>query len=95
MRPTALISVIDATPVMRSAITSGITVIRIAFIQRVPIGATKSVARMSVWFPLAAMAAPPKRARAREPSTRALVRFFFGAGVAGPLAAAAVLVMNR
>ena len=44
-RPMAFTSVADATPVMSSETTSGITVMRMAFTHSVPIGAMKSAAR--------------------------------------------------
>ena len=60
-RPIDLRSAAPATPVMMSDTTSGITVIRIALTQIVPIGASQSAAASSVGLPLAAMAAPPAR----------------------------------
>jgi hypothetical protein len=64
--------VADATAVIRSEITSGITVILIALTQSVPIGAMKSAARSSVALPDAAMAIPPAIAAMRATSTRVL-----------------------
>jgi hypothetical protein len=45
-------------PTMRLPTTSGITVIRMALIQRVPSGSTASAARASPGEPLLAMAMP-------------------------------------
>ena len=44
-RPIALTSVADATPVMSSETTSGMTVIRMAFTHSAPTGAIESAAR--------------------------------------------------
>ena len=54
----------EATPVMSSETTSGITVIRMAFTHSVPIGATASAARMSVALCDAPMARPAASADA-------------------------------
>ena len=60
-RPTALTSDADATPVITRETTSRITVIRIAFTQSVPTGATASAAWSSDGLCVAAMAIPPAR----------------------------------
>ena len=73
-RPIAFTSVADATPVTISDTTSGITVIRIAFTQRAPIGATASAALRSGGRPLAAIDIPP--AIAAPSATRTRVLFF-------------------
>ena len=56
-------SLADATPVMSSETINGMIVIRIAFTQSVPIGATMAAALCSVAFPDAATAAPSTSAR--------------------------------
>ena len=55
-RPMVLRSVAPATPVITSETTRGITVIRIALTQMVPIGVSQSAAPSSAGLPLAAMA---------------------------------------
>jgi hypothetical protein len=57
-------------PVMMSETMSGITVIRIAFTHREPIGAAPSATRSASPFPLAAMAAPMQMAARSAMSTR-------------------------
>ena len=71
-RPIDLRSVAPATPVITSDTTRGITVIRMAFTQIVPIGPTQSAAARSEGLPLAAMAAPPARPAPRASRTRVL-----------------------
>ena len=60
-RPTAVTSDADATPVITSETTRGITVIRIALTQSVPTGATASAAPSSAALCVAAMAMPAPR----------------------------------
>src|SRR5439155_21727915 len=71
-RPTALTSTVDATPVITSDTTSGITVIRMALTQIVPIGAIESAAATSDAFADAAIAAPSPTALPSATSTRVL-----------------------
>src|SRR6185437_9013040 len=71
-RPIAPTSVADAMPVTRSETTSGMTVIRIAFTQRVPTGVSASAASSSDVLPDAAMSAPPPIATPNGARTRAL-----------------------
>ena len=71
-RPIDLTSAADATPVMSSETTSGITVIRMAFTQNVPIGAMASAAWSSGALPDAAMATPPMTAAPSATRTRVL-----------------------
>jgi hypothetical protein len=71
-RPIAFTSVADATPVMISETTSGITVIRIAFTHSVPIGASESAARSRASLPDAAINAPPTTAAPSATRTRVL-----------------------
>ena len=77
IRPMAPTSVADATPVMSSETTNGMTVIRMAFTQSVPTGASASAASSSGLLPDAAMSAPPTAAAASATSTRVL-SFIFG-----------------
>ena len=58
MRPTDVTLVVEAIPVISSETTSGITVIRMALTQRMPIGITRSAACRSDVLPDAAIAAP-------------------------------------
>jgi len=71
-RPIALTSLADATPVMMSETTSGMTVMRIAFTHSVPIGAMLSATRRSGAPPYAPIAMPPATAAPREMRTRVL-----------------------
>ena len=66
MRPIDARFLVDAIPVISRETTSGITVIRIAFTQSVPIGATRSAACSSAGLPEAAIAAPATRASAER-----------------------------
>ncbi len=70
--PIDFTSLAEATPVMRSETTSGITVIRMALTQSVPTGAMASAACSSDTFPDAAIAAPPATAAPRAMRTRVL-----------------------
>ena len=75
LRPIIEMSDTEATPVISSETTSGITVIRIAFTQSVPIGATASATAIRVGFCEIEIAMPPARpaasaARTRVPSFR-------------------------
>src|SRR6059058_2568643 len=72
MRPIAPTSVADATPVISSETTSGTTVIRMAFTQSVPIGASASAASSNGLLPNAAMSAPMAIAAASATRTRVL-----------------------
>ena len=75
MRPIDRMSDADATPVISSDTTSGMTVIRMAFTQSVPIGATASAARSSVALPEAAMAMPTDEAGdQRDEDARAVLQ---------------------
>jgi hypothetical protein len=81
MRLIDVMSVAEATPVMRSDTTNGITVMRMAFTQSVPNGAMKSAARTSDSLPEAAIAIPtmiaaPKAMRTRVPSLMELLPFY-------------------
>ncbi len=60
-RPIAFMSVADATPVMSSDTTSGMTVMRMAFTHSVPIGAMKSAAASS------GRRSPMPKSRCRRP----------------------------
>src|SRR5258706_711476 len=71
-RPTVFTSLADATPVISSETTSGMTVIRIAFTQIVPIGARASAADRSGALPLAPMITPATTATPSETRTRVL-----------------------
>ena len=62
MRPIDFTSFADATPVISSDTISGMTVMRIALTQTVPMGETRSAASSNVVFPDAAIAAPTIRA---------------------------------
>ena len=72
MRPMAFTSLADATPVMSSEITSGMTVIRIAFTHSVPIGAMASAAVVSGTLPDALMIVPSRMAAMSATRTRVL-----------------------
>ena len=72
MRPIAEMSEADATPVISSETTSGITVIRMALTQSVPIGATASAAPSSARLCDAAMAMPTTRPAPSATRTRVL-----------------------
>jgi hypothetical protein len=81
MRLIDVMSVAEATPVMRSDTTNGITVIRMALTQSVPTGVMRSAARTSDSLPEAAMAIPPTIAapramRTRVPSLMELLPFY-------------------
>ena len=66
IRPIDARFLVDAIPVISREITSGITVIRIAFTQSVPIGATRSAACRRARLPEAAIAAPARSASAER-----------------------------
>ena len=68
----ALMSAAEATPVISSETTSGMTVMRMALTHSAPIGAIASAARMSVALPVAAMIAPAMTAATRARRTRVL-----------------------
>ena len=70
MRPMDFMSPTELTAMTSNETTNGITVIRIAFTQRVPSGVTKSTARTRVGLPEAAMATPAPTAAARAMRTR-------------------------
>src|SRR5205823_3544319 len=72
IRPIARRSAAPATPVTSSETTSGITVIRIALIQRTPTGVIASAARSRRASPEAATAAPAPRAAPSAIRTRVL-----------------------
>src|SRR5580692_1457682 len=73
IRPIDARFLVDAIPVISRETTSGITVIRIAFTQSVPTGATRSAARRCARLPEAAIAAPASRASARATRTATLL----------------------
>ena len=68
-RPTARRSDTDATPVMRSETTSGMTVMRIALTHSVPMGWMAVAHRANCSFPDAAIALPNARPAMRAAST--------------------------
>ena len=72
MRPMAFTSLADATPVMSSETTSGMTVIRMAFTHSVPIGAMASAALASGTIPDALMIMPSRMAAMSATRTRVL-----------------------
>ncbi len=72
MRPIALTSLAEATPVMSSETTSGMTVMRIAFTHSVPIGAIASAAFASGTLPDALMTIPSRMAAMSATRTRLL-----------------------
>jgi hypothetical protein len=63
---------VDATPVITSEMTSGMTVMRIAFTHSVPAGAMASTARSSVLLPVAPIARPTASPAPRPTRTRVL-----------------------
>src|SRR5439155_17816671 len=71
-RPIARKSAALATPVIKSATTSGMTVIRMALIHRTPTGAMAAAACASRAFPEIAIAIPPAKAANNATSTRVL-----------------------
>ena len=71
-RPIAFTSLAEATPMMISETTSGITVIRMAFTHNAPIGASESAARSSASFPDAPISTPPTTAAPSATRTRVL-----------------------
>src|SRR5258708_32589333 len=71
-RPTALMLPVEATAVISNETTRGITVMRMALTQSVPIGAIASAAAMSVALPDAATATPATMATPRARRTRVL-----------------------
>ncbi len=70
--PIDFTSLAEATPVMRSETTSGITVMRMALTHSVPTGAMASAACRNEALPDAAIAAPPATATQSATRTRVL-----------------------